>query len=92
MGLIYVLQSPDGKMYVGQTRRELHVRLREHWNARGTAIGQAIRRYGRWDPASKTIVGFRVLAFPCRDDRLAEREARLIARLATLAPRGYNRS
>lgn len=91
MGVIYVLQSPDGRMYVGQTRRELHVRLREHWNARGTAIGQAIRRYGRWDPKTKTILGFRVLAFPCPDHRLAERETRFIAQLKTLAPRGYNR-
>lgn len=91
MGVIYVLQSPDGKMYVGQTRRELHVRLREHWDRPHTPIGRAVRRHGRWDPAAKTIRGFRVLAFPCRDDRLVEREARLIARLQTRGPRGYNR-
>lgn len=91
MGVIYVLQSPDGKMYVGQTRRELHVRLREHWDRPHTAIGAAVRKHGRWDPKTKTIQGFRVLAFPCRNDRLNERETRFIAQLKTLAPRGYNR-
>ena len=91
MGVIYVLRGPDGKMYVGQTRRELHVRLREHWDRPHTEIGRALRRHGRWDPAAKTIRGFRVLAFPCADHRLGEREARLIAQLKTMAPAGYNR-
>lgn len=91
MGLIYVLQGPDGRMYVGQTRRALHVRLREHWNAPHTLIGQAVRAHGRWDPATKTILGFRVLSFACPDHRLDERETRFIRQLRTLAPAGYNR-
>lgn len=89
-----MLHSPEGKLYVGQTRRELHVRLREHCkpSAPDTPIHRAIRRHGRWDPVTKTIRGFGVQAFECSDHRLDALEARLIRRLRTLTPRGYNSS
>lgn len=94
MGLIYVLQGPDGKRYVGQTCRPLHVRLREHWDAataqRPTPLHRAIRRHGAWDPRHKTIKGFRVSWFACPDGGLNAAEAQCIRRLNAQAPRGYN--
>ena len=35
MGYIYILTSPSGKSYIGQTTRSIHKRLEEHETGKG---------------------------------------------------------
>lgn len=95
MGFIYVVTSPVGKSYVGQTVNHPSRRLREHCekNRRNacTALKHALDRYGgAWDPVARTISNFRVRWYECRDDKLDEQETRMIKHLGTLSPNGYN--
>lgn len=75
---------PNGKYYVGQTRRPLAERLRSHkfHVARGrTPLYAAIRKYG-WP------VVFEAGEYP--NGELDLREQQLIVNLNTVAPNGYN--
>lgn len=97
MGWVYCLTDPRGRSYVGQTKRPLHIRLREHcYDANSAAadrcflIQRAVRRYGAWDPVRQRIGGFSLTSFYCDDARLNAEEARMIRRLGSMAPRGYN--
>lgn len=49
-GLIYKATSPSGKVYIGQTKRSLYERKRDHiyWAKKGlnTKFGNALRKYG----------------------------------------------
>ncbi len=71
------------------------MRLREHcYDAnspeRCFLIQRAVRKYGAWDPARRRIRGFSLSSFYCDDRRLNQEEARLIKRLGSMAPHGYN--
>lgn len=49
IGIIYLLTSPSGKQYVGQTIQELHKRVNGHVNSSNredATINKAIRKYG----------------------------------------------
>ena len=50
MGYIYILTSPSGKSYVGQTTRDIEERFGEHQEPTSacSAIRNAIQYYG-WD-------------------------------------------
>jgi len=84
MGFIYILTSPSGKSYVGQTTRPIEERFSEHQKpSRCVAIYRAIKKHG-WDNFDKSW-------YECVDDwDLDYHETWLIRELGTLSPGGYN--
>ena len=83
---IYVLTSPSGKQYVGQTQ-DFCKRIKAHEYAtkyRDTPLYQAIRKYG-WQNFDKRIVANNLTA-----EDVDCHERHWIQRLNTLAPNGYN--
>lgn len=87
---IYIATSPSGKHYVGQTRRSIAVRWKEHEadaldpaKDHCKALNCAIRKYGA---ASFTVK----LIACCLPWLLDAYEEELILSLDTLTPRGYN--
>ena len=84
MGWIYLLVSPSGKSYVGQTIRDPKLRFAEHRRGESncSALRNAIQKYG-WDNFSITV-------FECENQFLNDREEFLISVLGTLSPYGYN--
>ena len=50
MGYIYCITSPSLKQYIGQTKRKVTTRFREHKNKKSScyAISNAIKKYG-WE-------------------------------------------
>jgi len=86
MGWIYILTSPVGKSYVGQTVRKWNERLRRHLldveKGSMLAIHRAIRKYG--------IENFQVALYEFPDEELDEKEKEFIRILNTMAPNGYN--
>lgn len=84
MGYIYILTSPSGKSYVGQTTREIEERLGEHQEHTSAcrAIRNAIQYYG-WD---RFIADY----YECPDGELNKNEKWMVELLGTLSPGGYN--
>ena len=85
MGYIYILTSPSGKSYIGQTTRPIQKRLEEHRTGKSVdcrAIYNAIQFYG-WD-------AFVIDWYYCPDEDLNNHEELMIEVLETLAPDGYN--
>ncbi|KKN64636.1 hypothetical protein LCGC14_0489660 [marine sediment metagenome] len=88
-GIVYVLTSPSGKQYVGQTVKTLKHRLRKHRSLaegrfQNSAIAGAVRKYG--------IDAFEscVIAIASSQRELDALEIRHIAEQGTIAPNGYN--
>lgn len=46
-GLVYKIEFPNGKVYVGQTKRSLHIRMREHRREDSCCVKlkNALRKY-----------------------------------------------
>ena len=85
MGYIYILTSPYGKSYIGQTIRPIHKRLEEHEKGQSNgcrAIYNAIKYHG-WENFDKEWN-------EVPDDDLDFYEEMLVALLGTLSPSGYN--
>ena len=85
MGYIYILTSPSGKSYIGQTIRSIHKRLEEHETGKSKdcrGIYNAIQKHG-WDNFEKDW-------YYCPDDDLNKHEELMVEVLATLVPGGYN--
>jgi group I intron endonuclease len=86
MGYIYMLRNKvNGKIYIGQTIRPIHKRLKEHETGttdRCRAIYNAIQKYG-WDNFEKDY-------YECPDEDLNFDEEILMREMGTLAPGGYN--
>ena len=83
MGYVYMLTSPSGKSYIGQTFRTIEERFGEHQRCSGCVlIYKAIQKYG-WDKIDKVW-------YEVPDDDLNFYEEMLVALLGTLAPSGYN--
>jgi len=85
MGYIYMLTSPSGKSYVGQTTRPIEERLKEHRTGKSSdcvAIYNAIQYHG-WENFEKEWN-------EVPDDDLNFYEEMLVALLGTLSPSGYN--
>ena len=86
-GIVYKLTNTvNGKNYIGQTRRSIAKRFKEHCYAK-SAIGQAIREYGK-DRFTKEI-----LAVCESKEELDACEIRFIAEYKSNDPNfGYNRT
>jgi group I intron endonuclease len=84
MGKIYILSSPSGKSYIGQTTRPIQKRLEEHrtGKSRCVAIYNAIKLHG-WE-------NFEIDWYECPDEDLNFDEELMIREMETLAPGGYN--
>ena len=84
MGYIYILTSPSGKSYIGQTTRPIEKRFQIHQqkSSNCVAIYRAIQKYG-WDNFKKDW-------YECPDEDLNFDEELLVREMGTLAPRGYN--
>lgn len=83
MGFIYMLTSPSGKSYIGQTIRTIEERFKEHQkDTRCVYIHKAIKRHG-WENFEKDW-------YECPDEDLNFDEPFLIETMNTLSPNGYN--
>jgi GIY-YIG catalytic domain/NUMOD3 motif len=87
-GFIYLLRFPNGKGYIGQTRRTVEARIRGHAktvasNKEKNHLCNAWRKYGA--PVVATIGEYPI-------DELNMREVQYIASYNTLSPNGYNLS
>lgn len=91
MGYLYLLTcNKSNKSYVGQTKRLIDVRIKDHFKAARykisegcLAINAAIRKYGNESFSWKEIM-------ECCDDELDFWETEMIDHYDTLAPNGYN--
>jgi len=85
MGYIYCITSPSSKQYIGQTKRKVTTRLREHKNKKSScyAISNAIKKYG-WEHMVVEIL------VECPNEELDKNEIECIELYRTLAPEGYN--
>jgi group I intron endonuclease len=81
--IVYLLTSPSGKQYVGQTTGALARRLSLHRYGKNI-IGRAVRKHG--------LDAFRVdvLAKASSKETLDRLERRAISGFGTLVPAGYN--
>lgn len=85
MGFIYLLRFPNGKGYVGQTRRTVEVRFCRHAHyARKGFKGILYSGWRKHGAPTLTSIG----EYPVEELNL--REAQFIALYATIAPSGYN--
>lgn len=83
-GIIYLITSPIGKSYVGQTVRKLEKRMGEHCkNKECIFIHQAIKKYGFDNMIVEVLV-------KCPEEDLDNHEEFFINGLNTLHPNGYN--
>lgn len=84
IGYIYCLSSPSGKMYIGQTQRQVMERIEEHCNQKEySMVSKAIQKYG--------IENFKITILKvCEVESLNDWEVRLIKEYGTLCPNGYN--
>lgn len=87
--LVYLIRNREtGKGYVGITSKSLEQRWSQHcWTAKrgeGRALHRAIRRYG--------VDAFEVSVLESHEnlDDLNAAEVRLISKLGTFIPQGYN--
>lgn len=84
MGFIYCIRNTlNGKCYIGQTRRTVDQRWREHFTHTSNILGRAIRKYGKavFEVSS-------VCEIP--NEELDKREVIEIRERGTLIPNGYN--
>lgn len=84
MGFIYMLTSPYGKSYIGQTIRPIEERLKEHQlpGSRCVAIYKAICFHG-WENFEKHW-------YEVPNEDLNDHEELMVEVFETLAPNGYN--
>jgi group I intron endonuclease len=85
MGYIYMLTSPKGKIYIGQTIRPIKKRLEEHRLGQSSGcrgIYNAIKKHG-WENFEKDW-------YYCPDEDLNKHEELMVEVLGTLSPYGYN--
>jgi len=85
MGYIYILTSPSGKSYIGQTVRTIEERFEEHEAGKSNscrAIYNAIKFHG-WENFEKDW-------YECPNEDLNKHEELMVEVLGTLSPGGYN--
>jgi group I intron endonuclease len=85
MGYIYIITSPNGKSYIGQTTRPIEKRLKEHEAGKSKnsrRIYNAIKKHG-WE-------NFVIDWYECPDEDLNFDEELMVEVIGTLSPNGYN--
>lgn len=83
-GYIYLIRSPSGKGYVGQTMQRLNRRMNQHKHrCMCPRLAAAERKYG-WEAMTITLL------CTVAEEELDAAEERFIAELGTLHPAGYN--
>lgn len=82
MGIIYCLTFPNNKKYIGQTRRTLEIRLKEH-NTKTycSALVNAITKYKTYESE---------ILLEINNELLDLYEIKFIKAFDTLVPNGYN--
>ena len=85
MGFIYCLTSPSGKKYIGQTKRSVEQRVKEHSKCFTgcVALNNAIEEYGFKNFVCETLL-------IVNDTKLDFYEKLFIEIYDTLSPNGYN--
>lgn len=85
MGIIYLITSPSGKRYVGQTRRSLEQRMKQHQNPKSGCpiLSASIRKYG-WNRMSVQVLQ------ECSNEELNDLERFYIKGYNCLSPEGMN--
>ena len=85
MGVIYCLTSPSGKQYIGQTKRTVEQRLKEHATrpASCSILYNAITKYGIESFDTEILV-------ETNNDMLNHYETLFINMYNTIEPNGYN--
>lgn len=90
MGIIYLITSPSGKYYVGQTRQSLEKRWKQHIDASKReyknnckVLNKALRKYG--DKHFKIEI-----LEECIDEELDTKECFYIEKYNSLVPNGMN--
>lgn len=85
--IIYLITSPSGKQYIGQTMRGIKVRWIEHYTStKNTILVKAIKKYGY---ENFTII---CLERTYNKDKANQLEKFYIEKLNTFFPNGYNMS
>jgi len=85
MPIIYRLTFPNGKSYIGQTKREIDARVRGHISQRGCCplVYAAIEEFGKQNMQVEVLI-------QCNVEHLNEYEVKFIRWFDTLYPFGYN--
>jgi len=82
--LIYLIRNrANGKVYIGQTRRDILVRFKQHWYSR-EPLGSAIRKYGR------NSFEMAIIDSASSQSELDAKERSWIAHYRCRTPAGYN--
>lgn len=96
--ILYILECPCHKLYVGKTKRQLRIRFAEHLKSirlkEKTPIAQHFLDFHQGNTSGLKVKGFYALDLPERrgdfDTVLQQREKLWIYRLQTLQPKGLN--
>ena len=85
-GYIYCLTFPNGKKYIGQSKRRWKFRWRNHKNKKSGchALRQAIKKYGVFD------LQWQLVCYAQSTKQLTEKQLFYIKTFNTLSPNGYN--
>ena len=85
MGFIYMITSPSGKRYVGQTVGTVAERIKKHCKpySKCKAIRDAIKKYKIENFKIETLI-------QCNDSQLNDYEKLFIAHYDTFGKNGYN--
>ncbi len=84
-GVVYLIVNMiNGKMYVGQTTRDVWERFAEHCSNTKSAIGRAIHKYGKENFLVEILVECHA------KEQLNTSEMFFVKILNTVAPKGYN--
>lgn len=96
--VLYILECPCHKLYVGKTKHQLQVRFAEHLKSirlkEKTRIAQHFLKFHQWSVSGLSVKGFFALNLSDRrrdyDTVLMRKERLWIFRLQTLQPKGLN--
>lgn len=90
MGIIYLLESPSGRKYIGQTITHLEKRWKEHVDSSRRVykdhckiLNRSIRKYGDKHFKKEILIS-------CNDEDLDEYEIKYIEQYNTITPYGMN--